>query len=97
MWQSHNVYARLGHYSYLIPHLVSYLTPHLGSYLIPHLPPNFKFIITTRPDAMRGSVRSTLTRYFGDSGVKFIDNPSALRASKDSSSEEGKVMVFDKA
>ena len=68
----------------------------LASCLVPRLPPNFKFILTTRPDAMSGGIRGTLTRTFGADGVVFIDNPSSLRASSTSArSEEGKVMVFD--
>jgi hypothetical protein len=67
----------------------------LASCLAPRLPSNFKFILTTRPDAMLGGIRGTLTRVFGADGVKFIENPSSLRASTAASSEAGKVMVFD--
>jgi len=69
----------------------------LSSCLAPRLPKNFKFILTTRPDAMSHGIRDTLTRTFGANGVKFIEDPSCLRVSSSSASsaEKGKVMVFD--
>ena len=69
----------------------------LASCLAPRLPSNFKFILTTRPDAMMSGVKNTLTRTFGAKGVMFIDDPSSLRDSSNTaaSSENGKVMVFD--
>ena len=62
------------------------------------LPANFRFIITTRPDAMMNGVKGTLERSFKSSGgVSFIEDPSSLRASDGavSSSKESKVMIFD--
>ena len=64
----------------------------ITSKLIEKLPNNVRFIFTTRPHAVSGSVTDILRRSFGEGGVLYL-KPSDLRASNKEGQE--RVMVFD--
>jgi hypothetical protein len=69
--------------------------------LLPTLPPNVRFIFTSRPDAVCNGIRSTLNRAFASS-VTFIDSPEELRkeivkpaTSTDPTTTSSKVMLCE--